>query len=78
MPMGVASMSLTCAMPSASTARIWAGSALPLIFACSAGIRLSSTMVVLPEPDTPVTTVSRPFGISTSRGFTVWIRSVDR
>ena len=33
-------------------------------------------MVVLPEPDTPVTTVSRPFGISTSRGFTVWILSL--
>ncbi|MFR6590947.1 MAG: hypothetical protein ACLURV_13505 [Gallintestinimicrobium sp.] len=33
---------MTCAMPSASTARMWAGSALPLIFACSAGIRLSS------------------------------------
>ena len=32
--------------------------ALPLIFACSAGIRLSSTMVVLPEPETPVITVS--------------------
>ena len=30
-------------------------------------------MVVLPEPDTPVTTVSRPFGISTSSGLTVWI-----
>ena len=41
--------------------------------ASRAGMRLSSTMVVLPEPDTPVTTVSRPFGISTSSGLTVWI-----
>ena len=31
-------------------------------------------MVVLPEPDTPVTTVSRPLGMATSSGFTVWIR----
>ena len=78
MPMGVASMSLTWAMPAASTVRMCAGSGLPLIFASSAGIRLSSTMVVLPEPDTPVTTVSRPLGISTSKGFTVWTRFVDR
>ena len=78
MPMGVASMSLTCAIPSASIERIWAGSALPLMTASSAGTRLSSTIVVLPEPDTPVTTVSRPLGISTSSGFTVWMEDVDR
>ena len=41
-------------------------------------MRLSKTRVVFPEPDTPVTTVSRPLGISTSRGFTVWIAPVDR
>ena len=46
--------------------------------ASSAGIRLSSTMVVLPEPDTPVTTVRRPLGISTSSGLTVWMESVER
>ena len=34
----------------------------PEMAASSAGIRLSSTSVVLPEPDTPVTTVSLPFG----------------
>ncbi len=37
---------------------------------------LSSTIVVFPEPDTPVTTVRRPFGTFISRGFTVWIASV--
>ena len=55
-----------------------AGSALPAMVASSAGIRLSSTMVVLPEPDTPVTTVRRPLGISTSSGLTVWMESVER
>ena len=78
MPMGVASMSLTCAMPSALTDRMCGGSAWPLMPASSAGIRLSSTMVVLPEPDTPVTTVSRPLGIVTSSGLTVWICVVAR
>ena len=34
--------------------------------------------MVLPEPDTPVTTVSRPLGRSTARGFTVWIAPVAR
>ena len=33
-------------------------------------------MVVLPEPETPVTTVRRPLGISTLSGFTVWMASV--
>ena len=76
--MGVASMSFTCAMPSALIARICAGRAAPWMVASSAGTRLSSTMVVLPEPDTPVTTVSRPLGMSTSSGLTVWICAVDR
>ena len=31
-------------------------------FASSAGIRLSKIIVVLPEPETPVTAVSRPLG----------------
>lgn len=52
--------------------------ALPFIFASSAGTRLSSTIVVLPEPDTPVTTVSRPLGMSSSKGLTVWMLPVER
>ena len=39
-------------------------------------MRLSSTMVVFPEPETPVITVRRPLGISTLRGLTVWMASV--
>ena len=35
-------------------------------------------MVVLPEPDTPVTTVSRPLGKRTSSGLTVWMGPVER
>ena len=46
--------------------------------AFSPGARLSSTSVVLPEPDTPVTTVSRPLGRRTSSGFTVWMARVDK
>ena len=46
--------------------------------ASRAGARLSRISVVFPEPDTPVTTVSRPLGMSTSRGFTVWIAPVER
>ena len=37
----------------------------------SAGTKLSSTSVVLPEPETPVTAVIRPRGICTSSGCTV-------
>ena len=44
---------------------------------CKAGINISSTIVVLPEPDTPVTAVSRPRGISTDNGPTVCRRSVS-
>ena len=76
MPMGVASISFTWAMPAASTDCTWGGSGLPLQAASSAGIRLSSTIVVLPEPDTPVTTDSRPFGNDTDRGLTVWTAEV--
>ena len=78
MPMGVASISFTCAISSASTLFTCAGRAVPFTFACKAGIRLSSTSVVLPEPDTPVTTVSRPLGSSSSSGFTVWMAEVAR
>ncbi len=35
-------------------------------------------MVVLPDPDTPVTTVSRPLGNSASSGLTVWICAVEK
>ena len=76
MPIGVASTSLACAMPGASTARTCAGSGRPSIVAASAGTRLSRTSVVLPDPDTPVTTLSRPFGNATSSGFTVWMAAV--
>ena len=78
MPMGVASMSLTWRMPSASMRFTCAGSLPPAVAAARAGTRLSSTMVVLPEPDTPVTTVSRPLGMSASRGLTVWMASVAK
>ena len=70
-PMGVASMRFARSMPAASMRLTWAGSFAPLAFATSAGMRLSSTSVVLPEPDTPVTAVRRPRGIATSSGFTV-------
>ena len=58
-------------MPGAETDRTCAGSACPRMVACKPGIRLSSTIVVLPEPETPVTTVSLPFGILTINGLTV-------
>ena len=78
MPMGVASMSFTCRTPAASTAKTCSGSFCSLIAAVRPGTRLSKIRVVLPEPDTPVTAVSRPLGMSTSRGFTVWMVPVDR
>ena len=78
MPIGVASMSFTCPIPTACTSLTWAGRAAPLVLAASAGTRLSKINVVLPDPDTPVTTVRRPFGISTSSGLTVWIAPVER
>ena len=65
-------------MPAASRTRTWAGGFSPAAAALSAGTRLSSTSVVLPEPDTPVTAVSRPRGTSTARGFTVWSASVSK
>ena len=78
MPMGVASMSLTRAMPGASTLCTCAGSGCPAAAACKAGTRLSKISVVLPEPDTPVTTVSRPLGSAASSGCTVWMAPVAR
>ena len=77
-PIGDASISFTWEIPSAETFFTCSGNVSPFSAASSPGIRLSSTIVVLPEPDTPVTTVSLPFGISTSRGFTVWIALVER
>ena len=76
MPMGVASISLTRPMPGASTARTCSGSLAPRMAASSAGIRLSKISVVLPEPETPVTTVKRPLGMRTSSGLTVWSAAV--
>ena len=76
--MGVASMSFTRRMPGASTSRTWPGSFSPAVAASSPGMRLSSTMVVFPEPETPVTTVSLPWGMATSKGFTVWMAPVAK
>ena len=78
MPMGVASMSFTRSIPGASTAFTWAGSGFPAVAASRPGTRLSRISVVLPEPETPVTTVSFPLGSSSVRGFTVWIAPVSR
>ena len=77
-PMGVASMSFTWSMPSASIEIMCSGIFLPQDLASSAGTRLSSTSVVLPEPETPVTTVSLRLGIFASSGFTVCIAPVLR
>ena len=77
MPMGAASISLTWVMPSGTIERICSGSFWPWMAAFRLGTRLSSTRVVLPEPETPVTTVSRPLGISMSSGFTVWMALVE-
>ena len=75
-PIGVASMTLTRLTPPASTDSTCSGNGIPDMTAWRAGTKLSNTMVVLPDPDTPVTTVMRPIGISRSRGCTVWIRDV--
>ena len=64
-------------MPALRTDLTCAGSALSAAAAFSAGIRLSSTMVVLPEPETPVTAVRRPFGSFTVRSRTVWMGVVS-
>ena len=77
MPIGVASISLTCLMPSASIDRMWGGTILAPQSASSAGTRLSRISVVLPDPDTPVITVSAVFGMRTESGKTVWILSVS-
>ena len=58
-------------MPSVSSSRTCSGNSSPAACALSAGISDSSTIVVLPEPETPVTATSRPRGISTSSGLTV-------
>ena len=71
-------MSFTRSIPSARRSLTWAGRGRPAVRASRAGTRLSRIRVVLPEPDTPVTTVSRPLGMSTSRGFTVWMAPVER
>ena len=77
-PIGVASISLTCRIPSAVTDLICPGSGLLLMTASRAGIRLSRISVVLPEPETPVTAIIRPLGKSASSGLTVWICPVER
>ena len=79
--MGVASIRFARLMPSAASAVTCSGSASPAAAWASAGMSVSSTSVVLPEPDTPVTAISRPRGMSMANGFTVckpldsrWIR----
>ena len=54
MPMGVASISLTWAMPGADMLLTWAGRLPPRVRASRAGTRLSRISVVFPEPETPV------------------------
>ena len=76
-PMGVASTRSTRAMPGASTDSTCPGSGVPASDAFSPATRLSSTSVVFPEPDTPVTQVRRPFGMRASSGCTVWMVSVS-
>ncbi len=70
-PIGVASIIVTRSMPGASNARTCSGIRSSAIFAVSAGTRLSSTSVVLPDPETPVTTVRRCFGTRASNACTV-------
>lgn len=74
--MGVASITFTLAMPSASRESTCSGIAPLETLAWIAGTRLSSTIVVFPDPDTPVTTVILPTGILRSRGCTVCIGPV--
>ena len=69
--MGVASISSTFEMPSASIRRIELGETVPSAAERNAGTSVSNTIVVLPEPDTPDTTVRRPRGMSTNNGCTV-------
>ena len=77
-PIGVASMSFTDLMPGASIAFTCEGLAPSPVSDFRAGIRLSSTSVVFPDPETPVTAMRRPFGKSTAAGFTVCIPVVSR
>ena len=64
-------MSLTWLIPPLSIFKICLGILVLFIKDCNAGIRLSKTKVVLPDPDTPVITVNLPLGISTFSGLTV-------
>ena len=78
MPIGEASISFTCRIPGAWRSAHGSGSLFPRMKASRPGIRLSSIRVVLPDPETPVTAVSLPFGISVSSDFTVWMGPVER
>ena len=69
---------MTCLIPSASIFTICSGIFFGEVKESSAGTRLSKTIVVLPEPETPVTTVNLPFGMSIFRGLTVWIEFVSK
>jgi hypothetical protein len=62
-PIGEASTRWTRLMPAGETERTCRGRSAPSALARRAGTRLSRPRVVLPDPDTPVTAVSRPRGI---------------
>lgn len=78
-PIGVASTTWTETWSGALRSGTWSGSDDPgRALACNAGTRDSRARVVLPDPETPVITVNRPTGKSTSSGCTVWIEPVLR
>ena len=76
MPIGVESTMRTRSTPAGSIEVTCAGSGRSSVHASIAGTSDSRIIVVLPEPETPVTAVSRPRGIATSRACTVWIGAV--
>ena len=71
MPIGVESTMRTRSTPAGSIEVTCAGSGRSSVLASIAGTSDSRIIVVLPEPETPVTAVSRPRGIATSRARTV-------
>ena len=76
LPIGTLSINSIFLMPSQSISRTSSGNSSPLICDFTAGYNASKSNVVLPLPDTPVTAVSFPFGISMSNGLTLWISEV--
>ena len=76
--MGVASISCARTMPAGLITRTLMGSVSPAFALFRAGISSSSTSVVLPLPDTPVTAVNRLTGRSTDSACTVCSALVSR